>query len=236
MIKLLLSLLLAATSVNSVFATVLIGSDIANVGNGNFNNDNPSIKNSFEETPDWINLSTSDDQLEQATGLGIMIDLTFDDTSQAILSNDKSKVFGSEFGSTGYTVAAGDVFDLEYVWRDRLWWNDEFDRVAVTLFVTDDNTINGIISPLVVDFSDLNASADDYELVDHDGFYTATDDFAGKKLFLSFEVQAGDGTETFREVGRLDNLKVEVFSAVPEPSRIVLLGSAFLFAMRRQRR
>jgi hypothetical protein len=132
-----------------------------------------------------------------------------DSTRNAVLSLSGDRNFGSVFGPNGYTISAGDVFDIQYEWRDAYNWNDALDNVAVTLFTTDDDTIEGEATPLVVDLSGLSTTNNTYETVNHDGVYIATADDAGKKLFLVFAGQAGEGGDT-NGFARFDNLIVEV--------------------------
>ena len=132
-----------------------------------------------------------------------------DNTRNAVLSLSGDRNFGSVFGPNGYTISAGDVFDIQYEWRDAYNWNDALDNVAVTLFTTDDDTIEGEATPLVVDLSGLSTTNNTYETVNHDGVYIATADDAGKKLFLVFAGQAGEGGDT-NGFARFDNLIVEV--------------------------
>ena len=55
-----------------------------------------------------------------------------------MLSTQASKVFGMD---TGHIIAAGESYDISYLWRDAWNWVDDSSEVLVSLFVTDDNTI-----------------------------------------------------------------------------------------------
>jgi hypothetical protein len=191
-------------SLNLAQATVLIGGDILN-GNLNAGNaDGDTTDDNFQSTPDWVNVGGA--QTMQCTRTNLT---SPDNTRNAVLSLSGDRNFGSVFGPNGYTISAGDVFDIQYEWRDAYNWNDALDNVAVTLFTTDDDTIEGEATPLVVDLSGLSTTNNTYETVNHDGVYIATADDAGKKLFLVFAGQAGEGGDT-NGFARFDNLIVEV--------------------------
>lgn len=191
-------------SLNLAQATVLIGGDILN-GNLNAGNaDGDTTDDNFQSTPDWVNVGGA--QTMQCTRTNLT---SPDSTRNAVLSLSGDRNFGSVFGPNGYTISAGDVFDIQYEWRDAYNWNDALDNVAVTLFTTDDDTIEGEATPLVVDLSGLSTTNNTYETVNHDGVYIATADDAGKKLFLGFAGQAGEGGDT-NGFARFDNLIVEV--------------------------
>lgn len=191
-------------SLNLTQATVLIGGDILN-GNLNAGNaDGDTTDDNFQSTPDWVNVGGA--QTMQCTRTNLT---SPDSTRNAVLSLSGDRNFGSVFGPNGYTISAGDVFDIQYEWRDAYNWNDALDNVAVTLFTTDDDTIEGKATPLVVDLSGLSTTNNTYETVNHDGVYIATADDAGKKLFLVFAGQAGEGGDT-NGFARFDNLIVEV--------------------------
>ena len=191
-------------SLNLAQATVLIGGDILN-GNLNAGNaDGDTTDDNFQSTPDWVNVGGA--QTMQCTRTNLT---SPDSTRNAVLSLSGDRNFGSIFGPNGYTISAGDVFDIQYEWRDAYNWNDALDNVAVTLFTTDDDTIEGEATPLVVDLSGLSTTNNTYETVNHDGVYIATADDAGKKLFLVFAGQAGEGGDT-NGFARFDNLIVEV--------------------------
>lgn len=191
-------------SLNLAQATVLIGGDILN-GNLNAGNaDGDTTDDNFQSTPDWVNVGGA--QTMQCTRTNLT---SPDSTRNAVLSLSGDRNFGSIFGPNGYTISAGDLFDIQYEWRDAYNWNDALDNVAVTLFTTDDDTIEGKATPLVVDLSGLSTTNNTYETVNHDGVYIATADDAGKKLFLVFAGQAGEGGDT-NGFARFDNLIVEV--------------------------
>jgi hypothetical protein len=131
-------------------------------------------------------------------------------------------------------MSEGDTFDVQYEWRDAFNWNDNLDRVEVTLFTTDDDTITGGVTELVSDFSELSTANNTYETVDHDAFYTASSEDAGKRLFLYFQGLSGEGSDN-NGFARFDNLTFEVASAIPEPSSALLICLAGISLMGRRR-
>ena len=162
-------------------ATVIIGGDILN---GNFNAgsaDGDTTDDNFQSTPNWVNVGGATTMQATRTNLP-----SLDGSRNAVLSLSGDRVFGSELGLNGYTISAGDTYDVQFEWRDAFNWNDNLDNVAITLFTTDDDTITGNATPLVVDLSGLSTANNTYETVDHDGIYTATANEAGKRLFLTF--------------------------------------------------
>ncbi len=210
-------------------ATVIIGGDILN-GNLNAGSaDDDTTDDNFQSTPDWVNVGGASTMQATRTNLA-----SPDGSRNAVLSLAGDRNFGSELGLNGYIISAGDTFDVQYEWRDAFNWNDSLDNVAITLFTTDDDTITGAATPLVVDLSGLSTTNNTYETVDHDGIYTATNNDAGKKLFLTFQGQPGEGSDT-NGFARFDNLTLEVTSAVPEPSSAFLICLAGMGLLRRRR-
>ena len=178
-------------------AVVLVGGDILN---GNFNSqisESTVDAQPFSNTADWVNLTPSGNQNAQAT----RANLDYDGSRNVVMSGGDSRMFGLD---TGHTISAGEVYDVGYVWRDASAWVDASTEVQVTLFVTDDNTINGVRTDLVVDLSGLSTQDSTYEEVDHDGIYEATSADAGKTLFVVFRTTAASGG-----FGRLDNFTLE---------------------------
>jgi hypothetical protein len=157
-----------------------------------------------------------------------------DGSRNAVLSLSGDRIFGSELGLNGYIMSEGDTFDVQYEWRDAFNWNDNLDRVEVTLFTTDDDTITGVVTEIVTDLSELSTTNNTYETVDHDAFFTASSEDAGKRLFLYFQGLSGDGSDT-NGFARLDNFTLEVTSAVPEPSSAFLICLAGMGILRRRR-
>ena len=86
------------------------------------------------------------------------------------------------------------------MWQDAFDWDDATDEVRVTLFVTDDDTISGTRTNLVVGLSGTSTQNDTFEPVYHDGIYAADTDDIGKRLFVEIDTTATDAS-----FGRLDN-------------------------------
>ncbi len=225
-------LICAVSFTLSIFAgqaTVIIGGDILN---GNFNAgsaDGDTTDDNFQATPGWSNIFGAPTMQATRTNLA-----SPDGSRNAVLSLSGDRVFTSELGLNGYIISAGDTFDVQYEWRDAFNWNDSLDRVGVTLFTTDDDTITGAMTELIVDFSELSTANNAYETVDHDAFYTATAGDAGKRLFLYFNGVTGEGSDT-NGFARFDNLTLEVTSEVPEPSSAFLICLAGLGLVSRRR-
>ncbi|MGB0644581.1 MAG: PEP-CTERM sorting domain-containing protein [Akkermansiaceae bacterium] len=208
---------------------VIIGGDILN---GNFNAgsaDGDTTDDNFQSTPDWVNLNGAPTMQSTRTNLA-----SPDGSRNAVLSLSGDRIFGSELGLNGYIMSEGDTFDVQYEWRDAFNWNDNLDRVEVTLFTTDDDTITGVVTEIVTDLSELSTTNNTYETVDHDAFFTASSEDAGKRLFLYFQGLSGDESDT-NGFARLDNFTLEVTSAVPEPSSAFLICLAGMGILRRRR-
>ncbi|MCP4452063.1 MAG: discoidin domain-containing protein, partial [Planctomycetes bacterium] len=183
-------------------AVVLVGGDTLN---GNFNSlisESTVDAQPFSNTVAWVNLSPSGNQNTQAT----RANLDYDGSRNVVMSGGDAKMFGLD---TGHTISAGEVYDVGYVWRDASAWVDASTEVQVTLFVTDDGTINGTRTDLIVDLSGLSTQDSTYEEVDHDGIYTATAADAGKTLFVVFRTTAASGG-----FGRFDNFTLEASATV----------------------
>ncbi|MCB1069147.1 MAG: hypothetical protein H7A43_05775 [Verrucomicrobia bacterium] len=171
------------------FTEVLVGGPTRN---GDFNA-NPGVAVDFAGTAAWYNLGSS--QTVECT----KSNLPYDDNSQnAVLTG------GRNFGvDTEHAIAAGDSFDLRYVWRDAFNWVDEADQITVSLFITDDDTLTGMRSNLVQTLSGLSSMDNTYESVERGGIYTATAAIAGKRLFAAIETDASG-------FARLDNFELIV--------------------------
>jgi hypothetical protein len=216
--------LLATTFAMSPVATAdfIIGGAIRN---GDFNADTSTDDSrSFADTPFWENIGTGN-QSGEATRSNLT---NADGSRNAVLSHIAGRVFGMD---TGYSILQGDVFDIGYDWRDAFGWNDDFDQVQVSLFVTDDNTIGGSRTNLVQVASGLSTIDSTYETVDQNGVYTATAADAAKTLFVEIDTISDDGVG----FGRLDDFTLEVTS-IPEPSSVALIGFMFGWAGLRRKK
>ena len=100
-------------------ATVIIGGDILN-GNLNAGSaDGDTTDDNFQSTPNWVNVGGV--ATMQASRMNLP---SPDGTRNAVLSLSGDRVFGSELGLNGYTIAAGDTFDVQFEWRDAFNWNN----------------------------------------------------------------------------------------------------------------
>lgn len=166
--------------------------------NGDFN-DPAEVTGSrtFAETPEWYNLGGG--QGAQATNS----DLAFDGSRNAVLSDNGLRKFAVD---TGHTLAASDAFRVGFVWRDAGSWNDASDKVAVTLYTTADDTIDGprtVLQTLQAPFSTQDATYESASLT-FDAMGAGT---SGKRLCAFFEgVNGDDNTSGF---ARLDNFVLE---------------------------
>ncbi len=159
------------TVASSTEPIVLIGGSIRN---GDFNA-NPGEAVNFSSTDVWYN--TKGEQSQVAT----RSDVAYDGSQNGTLIGGRG--FGAD---TGYAIVEGHSFDISYVWKDDWNWNDTGDEVAVSLFVTDDDTITGTRTDLVTHASGTSNS-DSYVAVSQPSVYTATATYAGKRLFAAIE-------------------------------------------------
>ncbi|MGB1259084.1 MAG: alkaline phosphatase D family protein [Akkermansiaceae bacterium] len=167
--------------------------------NGDFNDDTSSVDSrSFADTPSWINLGTGG-QPQEAT----RTTLHLDNTRNAVVSDRGNKIFAVD---TGHTLATGEVFRASYQWRDASSWADAADRIAVSLFVTSDNTITGtrtILQTLTSSLSNVDSSYQAQASV----FLPAPATANGKKLFAS--IHGVNGNANNSGFARLDNFLLE---------------------------
>lgn len=166
--------------------------------NGDFNDPAGATgSRSFADTPEWFNVGGSQDA--QATNT----DLAFDGTRNAVLADNGLRKFGVD---TGHTLAAGDAFQASFVWRDAGNWDDASDRIAVTLYTTADNTINGTRTVLQTLLAPLSTQDSTYESATLT-FDSVGAPAAGKRLFMFFE--GVDGNASTNGFARLDNFMLE---------------------------
>ncbi len=164
--------------------------------NGDFNT---ATGNTFAELAEWTNLGGS--QATEATRPGG--DLDVDGTRNAVLADNGGRKFAVD---TGHNLAAGQRFQASFVWRDAGNWDDAGDAVAVTLYTTANNLIDGtrtVLETLTAPVSTLNSTYETAQLT----FGAVDASTAGKRLFLFFEGVDGNGnTNGF---ARLDNFVLE---------------------------
>ncbi len=166
--------------------------------NGNFNA-NPSVEDSrsFNDTPDWFNLGSG--QGAEAT----RSNFTSDGTRNAVAKQDGTRVFAND---TGHLLAEGDVFRATYQWRDASGWEDNFDKVAVSLYVTTNNAIDGPRTIVQSLLSKLSSTDSTYQS-ELATFNPINASHAGKRLFVS--VEGIDGNDNNAGFFRLDNFSLE---------------------------
>ena len=119
---------------------------------------------------------------------------------------------------TGHTLAEGDVFNLEYFWRDAWGW-DSADSVEMVLYYTDSNAIDGNATEVFT-----LSSGGRSRTVTWEGEYGTTppfDDSDGfrKKLFAKLQTNSDSG-----EFARMDN----VFLGVVNPGSQQFTGTILL--------
>lgn len=205
-------------------AAVLVG---AGVNNGDFN-DTPAATDAnggatFADTPFWTDIGTG----------GFTATTTFNflyDSTRNMYIRQHSDGFTYAANATGYTIAAGDVFNVSYLWLDGSGWTDASDQVTIVLYTTSDNIIGGTQSILQQQNSGISTSNTTWEAVVQNSFYTAVAADAGKKLFVG--VTSISPSSTAISFARIENLNVEV---VPEPGSLALLGLSGLIMVRRRR-
>ncbi|MEX0325031.1 MAG: sulfatase [Puniceicoccaceae bacterium] len=164
--------------------------------NGDFNATTaPDGKGTFAQTEAWVNIGTGA-QTQTATNTN----LDYDGTRNAILAKSDLRVFGLD---TGYDLLGGEVLHTSYQWADTTDWTDASDRVAVTLFTTDNDTIAGNRTIIEVALSGLSQSNGNYQPESH-VFAPVPAEVAGKRLFVRLNPEvSGVG------FGRLDNFVLE---------------------------
>jgi hypothetical protein len=106
--------------------------------------------------------------------------------------------------NTGHTLASGDVFNLQYFWRDAYGWDGAPDNIEMVLYYTESNAIDGNAT----DIFTLNSggrSKDDLWEVESATLAFADESGIGKKLFVRLQ-----GTNEEEEFARIDNIFLEV--------------------------
>lgn len=146
------------------------------------------------------------------------------------------------YQNTGYTVAAGDTFSVEFYAGPRFQWDSD-DQVIVNLFTTDDNTIGGTATSIASFTADgfantgpagnrIYVSSPFGGIIDTSTLDGVTQSsIAGQELFLQFTSVAAAG-----EFARIDDVTLTVTSAVPEPGTFALFAGFAGLAMVMSRR
>lgn len=191
---------LAGTALADSTNTIVGGSLL----NGDFNN--PASDSNFDQLTNWVNIGTG-----ASTGIATLSNDPYDSSHYAIVGGLPGvSVFGLD---TGHTLAEGDLFDIAYVWKDGYLWSDGSDQIRVSLFVTDDDTIDGVRTDLATDLSGFSTANATYETVNHLGVYLATAADTDKTLFVAIDADIVD-----ESYAQLDNFELIVRSDTTPPA------------------
>ncbi len=168
------------------------------VGGSTLNGDfNASTGDAFSAVPNWVNLQGDESQTATRTNLA------FDGTRNAVIAESTARGFGLDLGHA-YTV--GEAFRIGFVWRDASNWNDANDRIGAFLYITDDDTVEGVRTVVASVESELSQSNDSYQ-AEELLFPIVDGAAAGKALFLGI-----DAAQTGSGFARLDNVVLEIGS------------------------
>jgi hypothetical protein len=188
----LLPVLIASTAALQA-QEVLIG---PGVRNGNFDDDASAIDGrTFAETPFWENLNGA--QSANATRSNLANPATGSRNAQLTAA---AAVAHAQ--STAHTILAGETYAVSYSWINATNWNLATDRVRVTLFTTDDDTLTGAASTLASASSALGIAASAWQDEPAADLYTALPADAGKTLFVKIDLETNNDGSSF---GRLDD-------------------------------
>ncbi|MEM7790757.1 MAG: hypothetical protein AAF546_05090 [Verrucomicrobiota bacterium] len=208
---------------------IIVGGDTLNGNFASFDGpvSSPGNRISFETLNEWQNIGVGLAQSAVAS----RTDLSFDGSRNAVIAEQSNRIFGLD---TGYTIIEGETFSLSYVWRDAFQWSDSSDQIVINLFTTDNDAITGNRTILSSQFSGVSTQNNTYETVDQSLFYTASDQDAGKILFV--EITTSDGNGAANGFARLDNFQLT--SQVPEFSHFGFASAliAFIRAATRRRK
>jgi phosphodiesterase/alkaline phosphatase D-like protein len=177
--------------------------------NGDFN---AATGNTFADLPQWINLGGGQ-TVEATRPDDVVSNVILNATRNAVLSDSGTRKFAVD---TGHDLVAGDSFRAVFDWRDAGNWDDASDTVAVSLYTTANNLIDGTRTVLQTLQSPLSSQDSTYEqasLV----FNAVGAAAAGKRLFVFFE--GIDGNASTNGFARLDNFVLErgtLDSGVPQ--------------------
>jgi len=149
--------------------------------------------------------------------------------SDQAYSTDYRREFGRDLG---YTIAAGDTFDLSYYFtaHSNNRWDLAEDTGDVVLYYTADNTIGGTVSDAITLNSGLVSTLQQFQFASTTSQAFSSDAGAGKKLFIKVEAESTASDEHFV----VDVISVSV-TPVPEPGSLALLGLGGLCVLRRRR-
>ncbi len=183
--------------------------------NGDFN-DPAATANTFADLPEWVNVGGTQ-SIEATRPDDVVASVTLNATRNAVLADSGTRKFAVD---TGRDLVAGDAFRASFVWRDAGNWDDATDTVAVTLYTTDNNLIDGSRTVLQTRQSPLSTLDLTYEPASlvFDAVGAAA---AGKRLFVFFE--GVDGDTTTNGFARLDNFVLErgTFQTDAPPRQII---------------
>jgi alkaline phosphatase D len=208
----------------AMFATAVGTGNVTLIGgaikNGNFNADASTINSrAFADTPDWQNLG-SGNQTAEAT----KTDNDFDGSRNAVVKEDGTRIFAND---TGHTLETGDTLQVSYQWWDGSNWNDATDRIGVSLFTTNDNTITGTRTVIETKLSALSTVNSTYQAETAD-FAAIPASANGKRLFVLF--QGVDGNSSNTGFARLDNFSLVLMSGTPDtdPAARVIIADLYV--------
>lgn len=176
--------------------TTLIG---AGVRNGNFDDDvSTTDQRTFLETPSWTNMAGV--QTTTAT----RTNLVYNGSRNHQVSESPTVVAAQD---TGHTIAAGEYFRVDYSWLDAWNWEDGSCQIAIKLFTTDTDAIDGAATTFATLLSGLSTANNAYQSAVGSAIATASE--VGKCLFIAIDT-VGDNDDGF---ARLDNFELTVASS-----------------------
>ena len=158
----------------------------------------------WAQTPVWKNIASTGDQDSIAT----QETRGYDGTRNLLLSEEPASLPAQD---TDYIIRRGDVFEIRYDWLGGIWWTAQ-DQVAIRLFTTDNDLINGTPTTFATLLSGPATAAGVYGAASGSASSTATE--ARKRLFVAIDTQDGAGER--HGVAHLDNFQLQVMH-FPEP-------------------
>ena len=170
----------------------LVGGDLRN---GNFNAGGDGSVQTYAETPSWENIGTGT-LSENFTNTS----LSANGSRNAIIAESNARAAGLD---TGHTLSTGEIFRVTFQWRDASNWNDSSDLVAITLFTTSNDRINGPRNNIqrLVSRTSVNNSAYQTENFLFNPIIASEE---GRRLFIEVNAaQTGNG------FARLDDFKLQ---------------------------